>query len=86
MSELGRDYEVFGCLFLNNKSRVIKFEELFYGTIDGASIYPREVLKRTLQHNAAALILAHNHPSGMTETQSSRYYHHQTADGSIKFN
>lgn len=68
MSELsGRDYEVFGCLFLDNKNRVIKFEELFYGTIDGASVYPREVLKRTLQHNAAALILAHNHPSGMAE-------------------
>ncbi len=68
MSELsGRDYEVFGCLFLDNKHRVIKFEELFYGTIDGASVYPREVLKKTLQHNAAALILAHNHPSGIAD-------------------
>ncbi len=68
MSELsGRDYEVFGCLFLDNKHRVIKFEELFLGTIDGASVYPREVVKRTLQHNAAALILAHNHPSGVAE-------------------
>jgi len=68
MSELsGRGYEVFGCLFLDNKHRVIKFEELFYGTIDGASVYPREVLKKTLQHNAAALILAHNHPSGIAD-------------------
>ncbi|MDM8561159.1 DNA repair protein RadC [Candidatus Parabeggiatoa sp. HSG14] len=68
MSELsGRDYEVFACLFLDNKHRVIRFEELFYGTIDGASVYPREVVKRTLQHNAAALILAHNHPSGVAE-------------------
>jgi len=68
MSELsGRDYEVFGCLFLDNKHRLINYEELFYGTIDGASIYPREVVKRTLQHNAAALILAHNHPSGIAE-------------------
>jgi len=68
MSELsGRDYEVFACLFLDNKHRVITFEELFYGTIDGASVYPREVVKRTLQHNAAALILAHNHPSGIAE-------------------
>ncbi len=68
MSELsGRDYEVFSCLFLDNKHRVIQFEELFYGTIDGASVYPREVVKRTLQHNAAALILAHNHPSGQAE-------------------
>ena len=68
MSELsGREYEVFACLFLDNKHRVIKFEELFYGTIDGASVYPREVVKHTLQWNAAALILAHNHPSGVAE-------------------
>lgn len=68
MSELsGRTYEVFSCLFLDNKHRVIKFEELFYGTIDGASVYPREVVRRALQHNAAALILAHNHPSGIAE-------------------
>jgi DNA repair protein RadC len=68
MSELsGRTYEVFACLFLDNKHRVIKFEELFYGTIDGASVYPREVVRRALQHNAAALILAHNHPSGIAE-------------------
>lgn len=68
MSELsGRAYEVFACLFLDNKHRVIKFEELFYGTIDGASVYPREVVRRALQHNAAALILAHNHPSGIAE-------------------
>ena len=68
MSELsGRAHEVFACLFLDNKHRVIKFEELFYGTIDGASVYPREVVRRALQHNAAALILAHNHPSGIAE-------------------
>lgn len=68
MAELsGRSYEVFGCLFLDNKNRVIKFEELFAGTIDGANIYPREVAKRALLNNAAALILAHNHPSGVAE-------------------
>jgi len=68
MSELsGRDYEVFACLFLDNKHRVIKFEELFYGTIDSASVYPREVVKRALKYNAAALILAHNHPSGVAD-------------------
>lgn len=68
MSELsGRAYEVFACLFLDNKHRVIHFEELFYGTIDSASIYPREVVRRSLQHNAAALILAHNHPSGIAD-------------------
>jgi DNA repair protein RadC len=68
LSELsGRQHEVFACLFLDNKHRIIKYEELFYGTIDGASVYPREVVKRGLQHNAAAIIFAHNHPSGIAE-------------------
>lgn len=64
-----RDYphEVFAVLFLDQRHRVICFEELFRGTIDGASVYPREVVKKALQHNAAALILAHNHPSGVAE-------------------
>ncbi|MES9939334.1 MAG: DNA repair protein RadC [Candidatus Thiodiazotropha sp. 6PLUC2] len=60
-------YEVFACLFLDNHHRVICYEELFRGTIDGASVHPREVVKRALQHNAAALIFAHNHPSGIVE-------------------
>ncbi len=60
-------HEVFACLFLDNRHRVICFEELFSGTIDGASVHPREVVKRALFHNAAALILAHNHPSGVAE-------------------
>jgi DNA repair protein RadC len=60
-------YEVFACLFLDNQHRVIQFEELFRGTIDGASVYPREVAKRALFHNAAAVIFAHNHPSGVNE-------------------
>jgi DNA repair protein RadC len=60
-------YEVFACLFLDNRHRVIDFEELFRGTIDGASVHPREVVRRALQHNAAAIILAHNHPSGIAE-------------------
>lgn len=62
----GYQHEVFACLFLDTRHRVIVFEELFHGTIDGASVYPRELAKRALQHNAAALILAHNHPSGDT--------------------
>jgi DNA repair protein RadC len=61
------EHEVFGALFLDNRHRLIAFEKLFTGTIDGASVYPREVVKRTLHHNAGALILAHNHPSGDTE-------------------
>ncbi len=63
----GYSYEVFACLFLDNKHRIIKLEELFRGTIDGASVYPREVAKRALHHNAAAVIFAHNHPSGIAE-------------------
>jgi len=59
--------ELFACLFLDSQHRVIVFEVLFYGTIDAASVYPREVLRRCLQHNAAAVIFAHNHPSGVAE-------------------
>ncbi len=59
--------EVFACLFLDNHHRVLEYEELFFGTVNGASVHPREVLKRALHHNAAALILAHNHPSGIAE-------------------
>ena len=60
-------HEVFGVLFLDNAHRVIAFEELFHGTINGASVYPRVVLQRALAHNAAAVIFAHNHPSGIAE-------------------
>ena len=60
-------YEVFACLFLDNQHRVIKFEKLFRGTIDGASVYPREVAKLALKLNAAAVIFAHNHPSGIND-------------------
>ena len=59
--------EVFGCLFLDTKHRPLAFEILFRGTIDRASVYPREVVRRALQHNAAALIICHNHPSGNSE-------------------
>lgn len=60
-------HEVFACVFLNTRNHVIAFEELFRGTIDGAAVYPREVVKAALRHNAAAVILAHNHPSGVAE-------------------
>ncbi len=59
--------EVFACLFLDNRNRVISFEKMFYGTIDCASVYPREVVRLALKKNAAALIFAHNHPSGVAE-------------------
>jgi len=60
-------YEVFGCLYLDNRHRVLAFEELFRGTVDGASVHPREVVRACLQHNACAVIFAHNHPSGVAE-------------------
>jgi DNA repair protein RadC len=60
-------HEVFACLYLDTRHRVIAFEELFQGTIDGATVYPRVVAEKALQHGAAALIVAHNHPSGLSE-------------------
>jgi DNA repair protein RadC len=63
----GVEREVFLCLFLDNRHRLISAEEMFKGTIDGASVHPREVVKRALQVNAAAVILAHNHPSGVAD-------------------
>ncbi|MEE9452476.1 MAG: DNA repair protein RadC [Gammaproteobacteria bacterium] len=58
------DHEVFACLFLNKQNRIICFEKLFNGTIDCANIHPRTILQKALNYNAAAIILAHNHPSG----------------------
>lgn len=63
----GKPREVFACLYLDNRHRVICYEELFQGTIDGASVHPREVVRRALRHNAAAMIVTHNHPSGVAE-------------------
>lgn len=60
-------YEVFGVLFLDNRHRLIQDKTMFRGTVDGASVYPREVAKETLQQNAAAVVFYHNHPSGVAE-------------------
>lgn len=60
-------YEVFAALFLDNRHRVIAYEELFKGTVDGASVHPREVVRKAIAHNAAAVIFSHNHPSGVAE-------------------
>ena len=62
-----REHETFAALFLDNQHRIIAFDELSQGTIDGASVYPREVIKAALKHGAAAVIFAHNHPSGVAE-------------------
>ncbi|VAW70148.1 UPF0758 family protein [hydrothermal vent metagenome] len=64
-------YEVFAVLFLDQRHRVIRFEEMFRGTIDGATVYPREVVKKALEYNAAAVIFSHNHPSGVAEPSQS---------------
>lgn len=61
------EYEVFGVIFLDTRHRIITFKRIFRGTIDGASVHPREVVKEGLKVNAAAVILAHNHPSGEPE-------------------
>jgi DNA repair protein RadC len=61
------EHEVFCCLYLDKRHRLIQFEEMFRGTIDGASVHPREIVKAALQRNCAAIIIAHNHPSGIAE-------------------
>ena len=65
-----RDREVFTCVFLDSQHRVQRCEDLFFGTLDGAAVYPREVAVRALQYGAAAVIFAHNHPSGVAEPSS----------------
>lgn len=60
-------YEVFACLYLDNHHRLISFDKLFFGTIDSAQVHAREVIRAALKHNAAAVILSHNHPSGIAE-------------------
>lgn len=62
-----RKFEVFACIYVDNRHRIIAFEELFQGTIDGASVHPRVVVQRALELNAAAVLFAHNHPSGVAE-------------------
>ncbi|HDX8592434.1 TPA: DNA repair protein RadC [Aeromonas dhakensis] len=62
-----RDREVFAALFLDNQHRILAYEELFLGTLSAATVYPRDVVKRALHHNAAALMLVYNHPSGYPE-------------------
>ena len=66
-----REHEVFAALFLDNQHRLLAFEELFHGTLDSASVYPREVVKRGLSHNCGAIIMVHNHPSGNPEPSQS---------------
>lgn len=64
------EHEVFSVMFLDNQHRLIKYEELFRGTVNGASVHPREVVKEVIKNNAAAVIFAHNHPSGIATPSS----------------
>jgi len=66
-----RQRECFAALFLDNQHRLLAFEPIFEGTIDSAPVHPREVVKLALSHNAAALIISHNHPSGVAEPSQS---------------
>jgi DNA repair protein RadC len=68
------EHEVFCCLYLDKRHRLIQCEELFRGTIDGASVHPREIVKLALQRNSAAVIIAHNHPSGVPEPSQADEY------------
>lgn len=80
----GLEREVFGAIFLDSQQRVIMYEELFVGTLTQTSVYPREVVKRALQLNAAAVILAHNHPSGTTEPSRADELITQTLKSSLQ--
>ena len=71
-----KDHEVFAVLFLDSQNRMLAMEELFRGTLTQTSVYPREVVKRALHHNAAAVVLSHNHPS--SSVQPSRADEHLT--------
>jgi len=65
------EHEVFAVMFLDNQHRLLAFEKMFRGTIDNASVYPREIVKAALKYNASAVILTHNHPSGNNEPSKS---------------
>ena len=73
--------EIFVCLYLDNRHRLIAYREVFFGTIDGAAVYPRVIAQQVLQYNAAAVIFAHNHPSGVAEpSESDKQITHRLID------
>lgn len=79
----GRPHEVFSVLFLDAQHRLLALEDLFRGTLTQTSVYPREVVKRALAHNAAAVMLAHNHPSGVAEPSRADEYLTQTLKSAL---
>jgi DNA repair protein RadC len=80
----GRTQEVFSVLFLDSQHRLLKLEDLFFGTLTQTSVYPREVLKRALALNAGAVVLAHNHPSGVAEPSRADEYLTQTLKAALQ--
>ena len=83
LSIAGREHEVFVCVFLDSQHRVIRTEELFRGTLGQTSVYPREVVKRALGRNAAAVAFAHNHPSGAAEPSRADEFLTQTLKSAL---
>ncbi len=80
----GRAQEVFSVLFLDSQHRLIRLEDLFFGSLSQTSVYPREVVKRALQLNAGAVVLAHNHPSGVAEPSRADEYLTQTLKAALQ--
>ncbi len=80
----GRTQEVFAVIFLDGQHRLLKFEEMFHGTLTQTSVYPREVVRRALALNAGALVFAHNHPSGLAEPSRADEYLTQTLKAALQ--
>jgi DNA repair protein RadC len=80
----GRGFEVFAVMFLDSQSRLLRFEEMFRGSLTQTSVYPREVVKRALDLHAGAVILAHNHPSGAAEPSRADEYLTQTRKSALQ--
>ena len=86
MAELrNHPHEVFACLFLDNAHRLIRFEKLFHGTINTTTVHPREIIRRALYHNAASVIFAHNHPSGIAKPSPADIRLTQSLSETLKF-
>jgi len=80
----GRQQEIFAVLFLDSQHRLLHLQEMFYGTLTQTSVYPREVVRQALAHNAGAVVLAHNHPSGVAEPSRADEYLTQTLKSALK--
>ncbi len=80
----GHEHEVFAVLFLDSQHRLLQLDEMFHGTLAQTSVYPREVVRRALAHNAGAVVLAHNHPSGLAEPSRADEFLTQTLKSALQ--